>query len=184
MVTTIIYNGIPIRGKQRLAVYKALSKPATARRILSLTRQSAPSMSYQDLRHILRDFQKKEIVTCLNPDCQTGRIYRTNSGATETAIGSDLINICSRIDRAKSRMAVLGEVARKRYSETAPLTATQIKKLLREHYSMGLNHVLAALKFLEQHALVEVAGFTEKRELKIYRITGKGQAVLNHLSSE
>ena len=84
METTIQINGHTIRGKQRIAVINALKHPSTGRRILSLAKQAAPSMTYQDLRHILRDFEKRGIVVCLNPKDQTGRFYVLASVLDET----------------------------------------------------------------------------------------------------
>jgi hypothetical protein len=49
---------------------------------------------------------------------------------------------------------------------------------------LGLNHVLAALQFLEEHDLVEVVDLTAKRDLKIYDITNRGRAVLKQLCGE
>jgi predicted Zn-ribbon and HTH transcriptional regulator/predicted transcriptional regulator len=181
METTIQYNNLTIRGKQRVAVFKALRVPSSGRRILAMAKQTAPSMTYQDLRHILRNFQSDGIVICLNPENQTGRIYTIRSIQDEKTISPELIDICARIDRAKTRLAVLKEVGKERYFETEPLTATRIKKLMRESHPLGLNHVLAALQFLEERDLVEVVDRTDKRELKIYDITRRGRTVLEKL---
>ncbi len=176
-----ISNAFPVRGKQRTAVYNALGKPASGRQILEQARILAPSMTYQDLRHILRDFEKRGIVVCLNPKDQTGRFYVLASVLDETLIPCDHLKLCAQIGRAKTRLAVLEEVARENLYEKYPLTATEIKKRLREHYPLSLNHVSAALKFLSEHRLVETAGHTEKRELKIYRITDLGKTILHHV---
>lgn len=171
--------GHPVRGKQREAVYAALKHPVTGRQLLEEARKIAPSMTYQDLRHILRDFQKKGLVICLNPEYQTGRFYAWATFEGKISQTSRQISLCSQISRAKTRLAVLKEVAKERFFDPAPLTATQIKKLMRESYPLGLNHVLAALKFLEENGLVETVGRTDKRELKIYRITDYGRTILD-----
>lgn len=174
-------SGYPIRGKQRKAVYAALKHPATGRQILESTRNMAPSMTYQDLRHILRDFQKNGVAICLNPECQTGRFYALATFEENLSQTSQQLSLCAKISRAKTRMAVLKEVAKERFFESHPLTATQVKKHMRESYPLGLNHVLAALKYLEEHSLVEIAGHTDKRELKIYTITDVGKSILSQL---
>ena len=184
METTIQINGHTIRGKQRIAVINALKHPSTGRRILEQTNQAAPSMTFQDLRHILRDFQQRKIITCLNPHNQTGRIYRLDTIQNDPAPSPALIDICARIDRGKTRRAVLKEVAEERYFDTDQLTATRIKKRMRENHPLGLNHVLAALQFLEEHDLVEVVDLTAKRDLKIYDVTNRGRAVLKQLCGE
>jgi DNA-binding PadR family transcriptional regulator len=52
---------------------------------------------------------------------------------------------------------------------------------MRDSHPLGLNHVLAALKFLEEHHLVETVDHTDKRELKIYQTTDLGKTILNHV---
>lgn len=172
----------PVQGKQRIAVYSTLETPVTGKQILERVRQTAPSITYQDLRHILRVFQQRGLAVCLNPECQTGRLYVQTSAFSGFSIPAVQIELCARISRAKTRRAVLEETACERFFDTAPLTATQIKKNLRPTYPLGLNHVLAALKFLEVSGLVETSGRTGKRELKIYRATDLGREVLQHLS--
>jgi DNA-binding PadR family transcriptional regulator len=75
----------------------------------------------------------------------------------------------------------LTEVSKERFFESHPLTATQIKKQMRDSYPLGLNHVIAALKFLEEHHLVETVDHTDKRELKIYQTTDLGRTILGHV---
>lgn len=179
MVAILTDSGVAIRGKQRVAVYNALKKPATGRQILEESKQAAPSMTYQDLRHILRAFQCQGIATCLNPENQTGRFYALTGHLEKMPPPSSLINLSAQINRAKTRLAVLTEISNERFFESKPLTATQVKKNLRDSCPLGLNHVLSALKFLEENRLAEIAGLTEKRELKIYRISDLGRDVLN-----
>lgn len=93
-------------------------------------------------------------------------------------ISSEELNLCAQVARSSTRLTVLEEVAKDRFFETYPLTATQIRKELRDRHSLGLNHVLAALQFLKANGLVETAGRTDKRELKIFRVTESGEAVL------
>lgn len=171
-----------IRGKQRAAVYAALGKPASGRQILEKVRRSVPSMTYQDLRHILRDFEKKGVAVCVTPEYQTGRLYMLASAANGKMLSADQLKLCAQVGRAKTRRAVLEEVAKKRFSMQNPLTATEIKRQLRERYPLGLNHVAAALKCLREYRLVETVGHTAKRQMNIYRITDLGEMILRHLA--
>lgn len=171
-----------MRGKQRAAVYTVLETPASGRQILEKARKIAPAMTYQDLRHILRDFEKKGVAVCLTPEYQTGRIYVLASEAKETLMSDEQLRLCAQVGRAKTRLVVLKEVARNRLSSQNPLTATEIKRQLRERYPLGLNHVTAALKFLREHRLIETVGHTDKRQMNIYRITDLGALVLRHLA--
>ncbi len=175
-------KALPVRGKQRIAVYTALEKPASGRQILEKAKKIAPSMTYQDLRHILRDFEKKGLAVCLTPEYQIGRLYVLASIANETLISDDQLKLCAQVGRAKTRLAVLKEVARERFHGQQPLTATEIKQQMSERYPLGLNHVASALKFLTKHRLVETAGYTDKRQLNIYRITDLGEMILHHLA--
>lgn len=51
-------------------------------------------------------------------------------------------------------------------------------------HPLGLNHVLAALHFLEKKDLVEIVDYTDKRELKVYDATNRGRSVLKQLCGE
>jgi DNA-binding PadR family transcriptional regulator len=173
----------PIRGKQRIAVYNALKHPRTGKQILEIVRESAPSITYQDLRHILRDFQKQGIVTCLNPECQTGRFYARPT-TKEQDSSTEKVDASSSVARGKIRFAILTELGRERIGESKPMTATNIKKALRETYPMGLNHVIEGLLHLLKIKLVEVIDYTVKRDLKIYQITPFGRAVLDYVGKK
>jgi len=168
-----------IRGKQRKAVETALSMPRTGKEILDRVKATIPYFSYQDLRHILRDFQSLGIAVCLNPERQTGRLYVLKSEAGKHCLPVADIELHAKLRRAKARLAVLQEIARDHSFDNKPLTATQIKKNLRDagDYSMGLNHVLDALKFLRKEALIEIIGLTQKREMKTYGPTETGKRI-------
>jgi hypothetical protein len=114
----------PLRGKQRTAVYAALAKPASGKQILERARKIFPAMTYQDLRHILRDFEKHGIAVCLNPEYQTGRLYVLASAADQTLLSDDHLRLCAQVGRAKTRLVVLKEVGRNHLSSQNPLTAT------------------------------------------------------------
>lgn len=173
-----------IRGSQRTAVYHALKRPITGKQMLHEARKTSPTMSYQDLRHILRDFRQNGTAVCLNPQHQTGRFYVLADEKDNVCISTEELNLCAQVARSSTLLAVLEEVAKERFFETYPLTATQIRKELRDHHPLGLNHVLTALQFLETNGLVETAGRTDKRELKIFRTTESGEAILRFVLGE
>lgn len=175
-----------IRGKQRVAVFNALKTPSTGKQILDEARRTAPSMTYQDLRHILRDFMQDGIVVCLNSEHQTGRFYILENEKDKVHLSKEEVGICSQVARSSTRLAVLEEVAKERFFESYPLTATQVRKNLRDSspLPLGLNHVLSALKFLEENRLVEIAGRTDKRDLKIFQVTELGRSVMSFVSGK
>jgi Fe2+ or Zn2+ uptake regulation protein len=62
-----------------------------------------------------------------------------------------------------------------------PLTATQLKKELRDTSPLGLNHVIRALDFLVEHQLVRIVDRTAKRGMKVYRISELGNRICGML---
>ncbi|MDF7809462.1 PadR family transcriptional regulator [Pontiellaceae bacterium B12219] len=165
-------------------MYETLRTPSTARRILIEARKTAPSITYQDIRHILRDFERQNISVCLNPEQSTGRLHMLKALLPDNPIASTLIELCSIVDRSRIKLAVLREAARPVYEENKPLTVTQIKKRLRDTYPLALNHAYSALRSLLEGGLVRVAGHTDKRDLNIYAITDLGREVLSFLDQE
>ena len=177
-------DGIQIRGKQRRAAYAALNHPRNGRQILDIAREAAPSMTYQDLRHILRDFEKSHDIVCLNPEDQTGRFYIKTTERFRSDYTDDEISLAAQIGRASMRLALLKEIAINPLNPRAPPTATQLRKRLRDRYPMSLNHALSSIQFLETNQLAEVLDYTKKRDLKIYSITHKGLKILRLLQPE
>lgn len=177
-------DGIIIRGKQRRAVYDALDSARTGKQLLAMAKEVAPSITFQDLRHILRSFEGLGLVRCLNPQDQSGRIYIRIDQAHRIAHDPALFAICGQVGRGSIRMAVLSEIAREKLGEGLEMTATGIRKNLRASYSISLNHILASLQFLHAQGLVQIEGHTRKRWSKIYSVTSKGQAVLNLLQPD
>lgn len=135
-------------------------------------------MTYQDLRHILRDFEQQGLIRCLNPKEQTGRFYlRIDIELDEKLTGEDIL-LAAMISRASMRLALLRELASERLDGIQDTTVTGLRKRMRDSYPMSLNHALSSMQFLHQHGLAEVIDFTRKRDLKIYRITDRGRRLL------
>lgn len=63
-----------IRGKQRKKVIKAMNKPKIPTQIKEETH-----LSLNNVSDVLREFRKKKIVKCLNPQEKTGRLYKLTS---------------------------------------------------------------------------------------------------------
>lgn len=62
------------RGKQRRKVIKAMNKPKIPTQIKEDTK-----LSLNNVSDILREFRKKDIAKCINPEDKTGRVYRLTS---------------------------------------------------------------------------------------------------------
>ncbi|MFA5485186.1 MAG: ArsR family transcriptional regulator [Candidatus Pacearchaeota archaeon] len=63
-----------LRGSQRKKVIYTLTKP----KIPSQIREES-SLSLNNVSDVLREFRKKGIIKCLNPEQRTGRLYQLTS---------------------------------------------------------------------------------------------------------
>lgn len=65
-----------VRGKQRRAIIQVLSKGKIPTQVKEETR-----LSLNNVSDVLRAFEKRKLVRCLNPRAKTGRVYQlTPSG--------------------------------------------------------------------------------------------------------
>ena len=60
-----------IRGKQKKKIIKVMNKPKIPTQIKEETH-----LSLNNVSDVLREFRKKKIVKCLNPEDKTGRLYK------------------------------------------------------------------------------------------------------------
>ena len=63
-----------IRGTQRKKVISAINSPKIPTQI-----KDTAKLSLNNVSDILREFRKKKIVQCINPEDKTGRIYKLTS---------------------------------------------------------------------------------------------------------
>jgi len=63
-----------INGSQKRKIIKALDKPRIPTRIKEKTK-----LSLNNVSDVLREFRKKKIVKCMNPEEKKGRIYELTS---------------------------------------------------------------------------------------------------------
>lgn len=59
-----------IKGKQRKKILKVMNKPKIPTQIKEETK-----LSLNNVSDVLREFRKKKLAKCVNPDEKTGRIY-------------------------------------------------------------------------------------------------------------
>lgn len=170
-----IASGIVLRGKQRRAVYDALSEPRCVKDVLLLARQTAPRITYQDARHILRNLERKRLVRCLNPDALTGRVY-CQRHISQNIPTKDMALI-SAVLRAKARRAVFVVLALYVPFGRTTLSATEIKKLLRQFHPLTLNNTLVALEWLVSHRLLKTERSDGKRTPQLYSLSANGQRI-------
>lgn len=63
-----------VRGKQRRAVMKALIREKIPTQV-----KEATNLALNNVSDVLRAFEKRKLVECLNPEAKTGRIYKLTS---------------------------------------------------------------------------------------------------------
>jgi len=64
-----------VRGIQRVAIIKVMDRPKMPSRISREAKQSNEKINLNSTSDILRQFVKKGIAVCLNPDQKVGRLY-------------------------------------------------------------------------------------------------------------
>lgn len=168
------------RGHQRRAVYRALSFPRTGTQILKQASVTAPRITLQDVRRVLRTLRWMGGVRCLNPNEKTGRIY-VGSGIDISKIGVDWEHY-SAVARGRARSRVLLEIDQERFDLLPrPKTATGIKRALRNDYPMSLNLAIECLQELKRRGLVTIKAQTQRRECNVYELTDKGREIVEVL---
>jgi len=168
-----------LKGRWRRHIYHLLQTPRTARILLNLLFSVGHRMSYQDLRHLLRDFEKRGWIRCLNAQAQTGRIY-VQSHLALPDVDWPLV---AGVSRATHRWQLLQTFHAVHWETPEGLTASALRRQLRGNTKMGLSHVLRVLVFFEEHQLVARVGKTAKQGLTCYRLTPFGESIYATITS-
>lgn len=75
MVNLKLYAWV-VRGNQRTAVLKSMTKPQTPTETRQKSKQYNGKISLNNTSDILRSFVKNGLATCINNDAKTGRLYQ------------------------------------------------------------------------------------------------------------
>jgi len=75
MVNLQLYAWV-IRGRQRTAILKAITKPQTPTETCKKSKQYNEKVSLNNTSDILREFVKQGLTVCLNVDAKVGRLYK------------------------------------------------------------------------------------------------------------
>ena len=179
-----------IRGRQRSAIARVLRKPMTASDMCRATQPLNPHIQLRDVWFIMSQFKARALAHCLNPNHTTGKVYAlTERGrrlalrtfgtmAVEPAPGIDWRRY-AKVVRAKTRTAVLLQLAA--LNARGGITATMLRKGLRERHPIGLNPTIRALKELEQAGLATSRTLGDKDRRRRYTITKSGAAIARQL---
>ncbi len=80
MVNLKLYSWV-VRGKQRVAILKVMSKPQTPTETCKKSKMYNEKISLNNTSDILRSFVKIGLAACLNNEDKVGRLYKlTNFG--------------------------------------------------------------------------------------------------------
>lgn len=122
----------------------------TSQELLLKAIETNPKVRIQDVRAILRKMDELGFVKVLNPSAVTGRLYVFESDF-DPAFDWDLY---AWVIRGKARKAILEEIGRIGLHGVEPKSASQIKKYLKETYSISLNSVIDTLRDLKTKKLI------------------------------
>lgn len=189
----MVSNHVKIRGKQRLAVLRALVYPASGSFISERAKEWANRITYFDLRKILRDFELSGIITSLNPDEKNGRIYcLTDEGLAcfKEHFNHQAINQLI----YKGNLTPLAKVLRRFLvkkifyvmasdPQVTSFSATAIKKQLRYVHSTSLNLIISTVTQLTNEGYLEMEEVEVKKHLeKHYSLTELGETVHHEIA--
>lgn len=158
----------------------------TGAQICVEARRFNPKIQLRDVWFVLLQMQRRGLTVCLNPTQVTGRLYSlTDSGhaAVASAFSITLPGIAADVDWKKYSFVVRGKVRRMTLQTLAslvnltgePQTATRIRQRLN---AVGFNQVMRAIKELKSAGLIQQAGVTDERCLKLYRVTPAAHKIL------
>lgn len=82
MVNLRLYAWV-LKGSQRIAIVKALTRPMTSMQILRKVRESHKRINIYNTCDILRTFLNQGLVICPNQEFRTGKLYQLSNEGEE-----------------------------------------------------------------------------------------------------
>lgn len=132
-----------------------------------------PKIRIQDVRAILRSMEELGFVRILNPSSVTGRLYVL---VDESDLDPEFDwNLYAWVIRGKARKAILEEIGRIGLHGFEPKTASEVKKNLKEKYSISLNSVIDTIRDLKAKELISC--FSGRK----YRLTESGVGIVEQI---
>ena len=180
------------RGSQKQAILQVIVRPMTPTEILREARRINPKISFGDASAIIRELGKRGILKCLTPEQLTGRIYfLTNYGRR---LVWNIFNLeidaeeqdfdwykYSRVLAGKTRKNLLSEIYNNRGFYEDGMTLALIRSKIGKLYPVTLSQAFCTIQALLNDGLVDVAGFTKKRNSKLYMLTSEGIKICEYL---
>ncbi|NDV63365.1 hypothetical protein G0Q06_12945 [Puniceicoccales bacterium CK1056] len=155
-----------------------------------------PKVQLRDLWRLLNTFLEKGLLEELYSSSTIGRVvYWTEEGEVyRRFLNAPVVDFpqvnwetYSYLLRGKTRFHVFGRFVNLFSLHPTGVSATQVKKAMREHYPLSLNAVIRSLKELRLRGLLTVQGSGTKSTQPVFGLTpdGKQFAVLiGHLFSK
>ncbi len=151
-----------------------------------------PNIQLRSVTSTLRGFEKRGLVYCLFPHRVKGRLYfftdmgraiaKQTLGKIVEPLSKDIdMDAYSKISYAKIRRIVLLELVKKNGKDEGGKTVVEIKRNLLDSYPIGVNQTLKAVKELEGYGLAESLVMARKGNRKLYKITSKGEKIVEQL---
>ena len=183
-----------MRGRQKRAILQVLLHPMTKKQLCLEAGRIDPHIQLRDAWFVLRQFQKKGLVECLNPGQVTGKLFCLTEFGRKIVASAFKLKApplsphvpwrkYSVVVRAKTRRMLVMELGKFTSLNLGEATATKIRKRLNQTYPIGLNPILRSLKELVKLGLVKSVGVTKKQHRKIYQLTADGERIRQELLS-
>jgi len=175
-------------GNQKGAMLQVLTRPMPAKSILHRAKKISPRITYRDLVSLLQGAQKMEVVTCLTPKRDWGKIYYLTPLGQQTVHQAFGIHtpLLPTIDWDAFAYAQYGATRFNVFLNLTghnqrPRRATDIKRALRGEQGLTLNQTSRALAELELEGLVRIHSISLRRSSRLYAYTEKGQEIMDML---
>jgi DNA-binding PadR family transcriptional regulator len=174
-------------GCQRQAVAQVLTKPMIPSEIFAAAKQHAPRIQLRDVWFILNQMESKGLVSCLNPDVVTGKLFYWTESGNQTAakafsvtfppLPSDVAwNLYSWVIRGSTRRKILIELAKAELDKPTGLTPSNIKRRFKTGTQpIWKNQILITLGEMNCTGLVIAEFRGRKKYQRRYRLTGHGK---------
>ena len=154
------------RGKQRHAAAISFTAMRSGAELLSLAKTHASKITARDLRAILREFEARGLIHCINPQDTCGRLFcPTPQGARlfEQLSGKAVVlppddldfGLLAFLARGRVRRAVFLLLASEPLGKPKPRAASTLKRALRGHCPVTLNQTIRALNELQRAGLIQ-----------------------------
>ncbi len=180
------------RGCEKSSLIRILRKPMTPIEICETAAEFSPRILLPDVIHLLREFEIRRLVYCLNPAQKTRKLYvltELGKAVAFQAVRVSHVEEPEDIDwvkysfvvRAKDRRIVLEEIGRPTPMDKGGKTVVEIRERLRDKYPIGIYMVHQVVKELLSVGLIESVGTIRKGRTRLYEITEEGMRILDQL---